>query len=261
MEMKKLTMQKQRIWIVTGSSRGLGRALAEKILDSGDLLVATARDTGQLTPLVKRYGSRIFPLALDVRDVPQVDAAVKSSVERFGQIDLLVNNAGYGFTGAFEEMTDEDFKGQIDTNFWGVVNVTRAVLPVMRSQGSGRILQVTSVGGRNAGPGLSGYHAAKFAVEGFSEALAYEVRPLGIQVCLIEPGGLRTDWAGASMSYAKPMDDYRATVEGFRSSWRERDRSLESSHTPCVCFPKSVRHRMALRFARSRATLACKVPV
>jgi NAD(P)-dependent dehydrogenase (short-subunit alcohol dehydrogenase family) len=151
-----------------------------------------------LGPAVKRYGSQIFPLALDVRDVPQVAAPVKSSVERFGQIDLLVNNAGYGFTGAFEEMTDEDFKGQIDTNFWGVVNVTRAVLPVMRSQGSGRILQVTSVGGRNAGPGLSGYHAAKFAVEGFSEALAHEVRPIGIQVCLIEPGGLRTDWAGAS---------------------------------------------------------------
>jgi NAD(P)-dependent dehydrogenase (short-subunit alcohol dehydrogenase family) len=205
-------MSNQRVWMVTGSSRGLGRALSEKILAAGDLLVATARDSQQLAPLVERYGSKILPLDLDVRNPEQVRYALDSAIERFGRIDVLVNNAGYGFIGAFEEMTEDEFKGQIDTNFWGVVNVTRAILPILRKQGSGRILQVTSVGGRNAGPGLSGYHAAKFAVEGFSEALAQEVGPLGIQVCLVEPGGFRTDWAGASMAYAKPMEEYQETA-------------------------------------------------
>jgi NAD(P)-dependent dehydrogenase (short-subunit alcohol dehydrogenase family) len=202
--------------MVTGSSRGLGRALSEKILAAGELLVATARDTKQLAPLVEQYGSKVLPLVLDVRNPEQVRSAFDLAIERFGRIDILVNNAGYGFIGAFEEMSEEEFKGQIDTNFWGVVNVTRAVLPTLRKQGSGRILQVTSIGGRNAGPGLSGYHAAKFAVEGFSEALAQEVRPLGIQVCLVEPGGFRTDWGGASMAYAKEMDAYKVSVGSRR---------------------------------------------
>jgi len=208
--------------MITGSSRGLGRELAEKVLASGDLLIATARDTAQLEALVQRYGSKVLPLALDVRNPEQVASAVGSAVEHFGRIDILVNNAGYGFTGAFEEMTVDEFKGQIDTNFWGVVNVTRAVLPILRKQRSGRILQVTSIGGRGAGPGLSGYHAAKFAVEGFSESLAQEVRPLGIQVCLVEPGGFRTDWAGTSMAYAKPMEAYEDSV-GRRRAFMQSD--------------------------------------
>jgi NAD(P)-dependent dehydrogenase (short-subunit alcohol dehydrogenase family) len=207
-----MDMAKQRVWLVTGASRGLGRALAEAVLSHGDLLVATARDPRQMAPLVAQYGGQILPLALDVRDATQVEAVVQQAVERFGGIDILVNNAGYGLIGAFEEMTPEQFQGQIDTNFWGVVHVTRAVLPVMRAQGAGRILQVTSIGGRAAGPGLSGYHAAKFAVEGLSEALAQEVGALGVQVCVVEPGGFRTDWGGASMSYAEPMEAYAESV-------------------------------------------------
>ncbi len=215
-------MQDGRVWMITGSSRGLGRTLATRVLKSGDLLIATARDLDDLAPMAERFGSRVLTFKVDVRNPEDARSAVNAAVERFGRIDLLVNNAGHGFTGAFEEMTQEEFDGQIDTNFWGVVNVTRAVLPQMRKQGSGRILQVTSTGGRRAGPGLSGYHAAKFAVEGFSEALAQELRPLGIQVCLIEPGGFRTDWNGASMLFAKPMDAYRETAVGFRRRLQSR---------------------------------------
>ena len=129
---------------------------------------------------------------------------------------MVVNNAGYGFIGAFEEMTADEFKGQIDTNFWGVVNVTRAVLPVLREQGFGHIVQVTSVGGRLGVPGLSGYNAAKFAVEGLSEALAQEIKPLGLKLTIVEPGGFRTDWAGASMAFAKSMTAYAPVLDAIR---------------------------------------------
>jgi len=208
-------MAKNRVWIVTGSSRGLGRALAEEILEHGDRLVATARKPEDLSSLVAKYGDAVRTAAVDVREPKQIEAAMALAVEVFGKIDILVNNAGYGFVGAFEEMTAEEFEGQIDTNFWGVVNATRAVLPIMRRQGFGHILQISSVGGRSGYPGLSGYHAAKFAVEGLSEALAQEVKPLGIQVCIVEPGGFRTDWSGASMSFAKPIDAYES-VAAFR---------------------------------------------
>jgi NAD(P)-dependent dehydrogenase (short-subunit alcohol dehydrogenase family) len=213
-------MANQKVWMVTGSSRGLGRALAEEILAQGDKLVATARNPEDLAPLAEKYGDAVCAVSVDVREPKQVEAAVQLAVKAFGRLDVLVNNAGYGFIGAFEEMTEEQFKGQIDTNFWGVVNATRAVLPVMRAQGSGHIFQITSIGGRAANPGLSGYHAAKFAVEGLSEALAGEVRPSGIKVCIVEPGGFRTDWAGSSMGFAKPMEAYKASVGGFREFLR-----------------------------------------
>jgi NAD(P)-dependent dehydrogenase (short-subunit alcohol dehydrogenase family) len=205
-------MENQRVWLITGASRGLGRSLAEAVLAHGDLLAATARDPQQLAPLVQQYSESILSLALDVQNTSQAESAVAATAKHFGRIDILVNNAGYGLIGAFEEMTPDQFQGQIDTNFWGVVHLTRAVLPLMRKQGSGRILQVTSIGGRAAGPGLSAYHAAKFAVEGLSEALAQEVKPLGVQVCIVEPGGFRTDWGTASMSYAPAMDAYNESV-------------------------------------------------
>jgi NAD(P)-dependent dehydrogenase (short-subunit alcohol dehydrogenase family) len=144
-------------------------------------------------------------------------------VEAFGRIDVLINNAGYSFLGAFEEMTADEFKGQIDTNFWGVVNVTRAILPHLRQQGSGHIIQITSIGGRSAFPGFSGYHAAKFAVEGLSEALALEVKPLGLKVTIVEPGGFRTDFAGASMAFAKPIEAYAPTVGAMRDYMEAHD--------------------------------------
>ncbi len=206
-----------KIWFITGSSRGLGRALTQAVLSAGHSVVATARRPEQLEDLVVRYGSKILPVHLDVTSPTDAERAVKSSVEAFGRVDVLVNNAGYGFSGAFEEMTPAEFAGQIDTNFWGVVHVTRAALPVLRRQGHGHIIQITSIGGRIGVPGLSGYNAAKFAVEGFSEALALEIRPLGLKLTIVEPGGFRTDWAGSSMSYAKPIAAYAPTVAVMRN--------------------------------------------
>ena len=211
-------MTDKRVWLVRGASRGLGCALVTGVAAAGDTVIATARDAKS----VATHHPSIVPMALDVRHPQQAREVAPAVVDRFGRIDVLVNNAGYGFVGAFEEMTDDEFRGQIDTNFWGVIHVTRAVVPIMRKQGAGRILQVTSVGGRNAGAGLSGYHAAKFAVEGFSESLALEVLPLGIQVCMVEPGGFRTDWGGAFMSYAKEIGAYRESV-GKRRTFMQGD--------------------------------------
>jgi NAD(P)-dependent dehydrogenase (short-subunit alcohol dehydrogenase family) len=205
-----------KVWFITGSSRGLGRALTEAVLEAGHQVVATARQTEQLADLSKTYGKQLRTVKLDVKSPEEAESAVAAAVDAFGRIDVVVNNAGYGFMGAFEEMSPDEFKGQIDTNFWGVVHVTRAVLPVLRKQGSGHIIQITSIGGRSAFPGISGYHAAKFAVEGFSESVAQEIKPLGLNLTLIEPGGFRTDWAGASMAYAKPMAAYAPLMDPFR---------------------------------------------
>jgi NAD(P)-dependent dehydrogenase (short-subunit alcohol dehydrogenase family) len=207
----------KKIWFITGSSRGLGRALTQAALAAGHSVVATARHPEQLKDLVLRYGSDILPVQLDVTSPADAEKAVKSAIEAFGRIDVLVNNAGYGFSGAFEEMTAAEFAGQIDTNFWGVVHVTRAALPVLRRQGHGHIIQITSIGGRIGVPGLSGYNAAKFAVEGFSEALALEIKPMGLKLTIVEPGGFRTDWAGSSMSYAKSIAAYAPSVGVMRS--------------------------------------------
>jgi NAD(P)-dependent dehydrogenase (short-subunit alcohol dehydrogenase family) len=204
------------VWLVTGSSRGLGRAIVEDALAHGFNVVATARTVSALEPLAAQYGDQIVAVRHDVTDPAAADAAVAAALATFGRIDVLVNNAGYGFVGAFEEMTPAEFRGQIDANFWGVVHTTRAVVPVMRKQGAGRILQITSIGGRFASPGLTGYQAAKFAVEGFSEALAQELAPIGIKLTIVEPGGFRTDWAGASMAYATPIADYDASVGAIR---------------------------------------------
>lgn len=205
-----------KVWFITGSSRGLGRALTEVVLEAGHLVVATARKPEQLADLIKTYGDRVRTVGLDVTSPAEAQKAVAAAKEAFGRIDVVLNNAGYGFVGAFEEMTADEFKGQIDTNFWGVVNVTRAVLPVLREQRFGHIIQITSVGGRLGVPGLSGYHAAKFAVEGLSEALAQEIKPLGLKLTIVEPGGFRTDWAGTSMAFAKPMQAYTQVVSAIR---------------------------------------------
>ncbi|OAM91326.1 oxidoreductase [Termitidicoccus mucosus] len=206
-----------KIWFITGSSRGLGRAFAEVILAAGHRVVATARDPGRLSDLAAAHGDRFRAVRLDVDSPEESSQAVAAALDAFGRIDVLVNNAGFGFIGAFEEMTPEDFRRQIDTNFWGTVNVTRAALPHLRRQGAGHIFQVTSIGGRFSSAGLSGYHAAKFAVEGFSEALAKEIRPLGLKLTIVEPGGFRTDWAGASMAFAEPIEAYDATVGQMRT--------------------------------------------
>ena len=202
-----------KIWLITGSARGLGRHLAEAVLAAGDSLVATARDPSKLSDLVSRYGDRIRPVSLDVTDAAAARAAVDVAESAFGRLDVLVNNAGYGHAAPFEQTTDEDFRAQIDTNFYGVVNVTRAALPVMRKQRSGHIIQVSSVGGRMGTPGLSAYQSAKWAVGGFTEVLAKEVAPLGIKVTAVEPGGMRTDW-GVIARGAVPelLPDYEPSV-------------------------------------------------
>jgi NAD(P)-dependent dehydrogenase (short-subunit alcohol dehydrogenase family) len=201
-----------KVFLVTGTSRGLGRQIAEKVLAAGHSLVATARRPEELADLAERYPDQVRTVALDVTDPAAARAAVDTAVEAFGRLDVVVNNAGYANTASVEDMTAEDFREQLDTNLLGVVNVTKAALPVLRAQGAGHVIQVSSVGGRMATPGLSAYQAAKFAVGGFSEVLAQEVAPLGIKVTVLEPGGMRTDWAGSSMTVHPISPAYEQTV-------------------------------------------------
>lgn len=201
-----------KVWLVTGSSRGLGRALAGAVLAAGDRLVATARDPAQLSDLVTHYGDRVRAVALDVTDADAARAAIGEAVSVFGRLDVLVNNAGYGDVGSIEDMPDDVFRAQIETNLFGVVNVTRAAIPVMREQRAGHIIQISSIGGRTSAPGVGAYQTAKWGVEGFSGVLAQEVEPLGIHVTIVEPGGFRTDWAGSSMTIRDSHPDYDPTI-------------------------------------------------
>ncbi|MEJ0097226.1 MAG: oxidoreductase [Bauldia sp.] len=201
-----------QVWLITGSSRGLGRSLAEAVLAAGNRLVATARDPKQLGDLAEKYGGRVRAVALDVTDSAAARQAVQVAVDAFGRLDVLVNNAGYANVASAEDMAEDDFHRQVETNLFGVINVSRAALPVMRRQRAGRIIQISSIGGRLATPGLAAYQTAKWAVGGFSEVLAKEVAPLGIRVTVVEPGGMRTDWAGSSMHIDPVQPDYEATV-------------------------------------------------
>jgi NAD(P)-dependent dehydrogenase (short-subunit alcohol dehydrogenase family) len=202
-----------RTWLVTGSSRGLGRAITEAALAHGDQVVATARRPEQLEDLAQTYGDRVRTAALDVTDPDAARAAVGVATGAFGRLDVVVNNAGYANSAPIEEFDAGDFRRQVEANLFGVVNVTRAALPVLRRQASGVFVQFSSVGGRVGGtPGLGAYQAAKFGVEGFSEVLASEVAPFGVKVIIVEPGAFRTDWQGASMQRHDVGPDYAATV-------------------------------------------------
>ncbi|MEV5607454.1 oxidoreductase [Streptomyces sp. NPDC052225] len=209
-----------RTWLITGASRGFGRALAQAVLDSGDRLVATARRPEQLADLVTRHGDRVRTAALDVTDPAAARNAVDVAVDAFGGLDVVVNNAGYANSAPIEEMAEDDFRAQFEANFFGVVNVTRAALPVLRGQRSGTFLQFSSLGGRVGGTaGMGAYQSAKFAVEGFSEVLATEVAPFGVRVVIVEPGAFRTDWQGASMELHPVGPDYADTV-GAMNAYR-----------------------------------------
>jgi NAD(P)-dependent dehydrogenase (short-subunit alcohol dehydrogenase family) len=213
-----------RTWLITGSSRGLGRAIALAALEHGDQVVATARRPEELAELVDRYGDRARAVALDVTDPEAARAAVAAAVDAFGRLDVVVNNAGYANSAAIEETDPADFRAQVEANFHGVVNVTRAALPVLRRQRAGTVVQVSSLGGRVGGtPGLGAYQAAKFAVEGFSEVLASEVAPFGVAVIIVEPGAFRTDWQGASMERHAVGDDYAGTVGAIHRMREETD--------------------------------------
>jgi NAD(P)-dependent dehydrogenase (short-subunit alcohol dehydrogenase family) len=213
-----------KVWLVTGSASGLGRNIAEAVLESGARLMATARDPSRLDDLMNKHGDRIRTTSLDVADEDAAKAAVQAAVGAFGRLDVIVNNAGYGDVAPFEQLSSERFKAVMDTNFYGVVYVTRAALPVMRKQKSGCILQISSVGGRLALPGSTAYHAAKWAVGGFTESLAQEVAPFGVKVCALEPGGMRTNWgARAHKDLPELLPDYEpsvgAIVKALHSLW------------------------------------------
>jgi NAD(P)-dependent dehydrogenase (short-subunit alcohol dehydrogenase family) len=202
-----------KVWLITGSGNGLGRDIAEAALVAGDSVVAGARRPDELRPLVARYGERVKPVTLEVRDEAAAKAAVQLAVDTFGRLDVLVNNAGYGQIAPFEQMSSADFQAVVDTCFNGVVYTTRAAIPVMRKQKSGHIFQVSSIGGRLAISGNTAYHAAKWAVGGFSDSLATEVAPFGVKICTLEPGGIRTNWARrAGQNAPDLLPDYEASV-------------------------------------------------
>jgi NAD(P)-dependent dehydrogenase (short-subunit alcohol dehydrogenase family) len=202
-----------KVWLITGSGNGLGRDIAEAALAAGESVVAAARRTEELAPLVAQYGERVKPVTLEVRDEAATQAAVQAAVDTYGRLDVLVNNAGYGQFAPFEQLSAEDFKAVVDTCFYGVVYTTRAAVPVMRKQKSGHIFQVSSVGGRIAVPGNTPYHAAKWAVGGFSDSLALEVAPFGVKVCTLEPGGIRTNWLRrAGQNAPQLLPEYEVSV-------------------------------------------------
>jgi NAD(P)-dependent dehydrogenase (short-subunit alcohol dehydrogenase family) len=217
-----------KVWLVTGSASGLGRSIADAVLASGGRLVATARDPRRLDDFVGKYGDQVRAAQLDVADEDAARAAVQVALAAFGRLDVVVNNAGYGDVAPFEQLSSERFKAVMDTNFYGVVNVTRAALPVMRKQRSGCILQISSVGGRLALPGSTPYHAAKWAVGGFTESLAQEVAPFGVKVCALEPGGMRTNWgARAHKDVPELIPDYEpsvgAVVKSLHALWGQEN--------------------------------------
>lgn len=197
-----------KVWFITGTSKGFGRVWTEAVLARGDKVAATARNVEALSDLQKTYGDNILAMTLDVTDRAAVWDTMKRAHGTFGRLDVIVNNAGYGQFGAMEEISEQEARDQIETNLFGALWVTQAALPYMREQGSGHILQVSSIGGVNAFPNIGMYHASKWGLEGFSQSLNLEVRPLGIKVTIIEPGGYSTDWAGASARFATANPAY-----------------------------------------------------
>jgi len=209
----------QQIWFVTGSSRGFGRALVQAALDAGDCVVATARKPEQLSDLVETHPERVLAVPLDVTDPAAVRAGLEAGIQRFGRLDVVVNNAGFANLAPVETGGEADFRAQFETNFWGVYHVSTTAIPLLRQQGGGLIVQFSSVGGRVGGsPGIASYQAAKFAVDGFTRALAVETAPFNIRTMVVEPSGFATDWAGSSMTIHDIPADYDATI-GAMQRW------------------------------------------
>jgi NAD(P)-dependent dehydrogenase (short-subunit alcohol dehydrogenase family) len=201
------------VWLITGCSTGFGRELTKLVLEKGWRAVVTARDPSKVADIVEGHGDRALVLPLDVTQPAQIDSVVKETNERFGRVDVLVNNAGYGYLAAIEEGEDEAVRAMFETNVFGLVDMTKAVLPIMRAQRSGLIVNISSIGGITSFAATGYYHGTKYAVEGISESLAIEVKPLGIDVLIVEPGPFRTNWAGPSIKQsATQIDDYAATA-------------------------------------------------
>jgi NAD(P)-dependent dehydrogenase (short-subunit alcohol dehydrogenase family) len=215
---------KQKVWLITGASKGFGRVWTKAALDRGDKVIATARNIGALDDLSKEYGDSVFPVQLDVTDRQNCFEAVNKAISHFGKIDILINNAGFGQFGFMEELTETEIREQMETNFFGSFWMIQAVLPFMRQQKSGHIMQVSSVSGVTAASYLSAYHASKWAVEGLCEALSHEVGQFGIKVTLIEPAGYSTDWITSSAKHTKPMEIYNK----LRESWLANRKTIPS---------------------------------
>jgi NAD(P)-dependent dehydrogenase (short-subunit alcohol dehydrogenase family) len=218
-----------KTWFITGTSRGFGREWTAAALRRGDRVAATARDPSTLDDLAQEHGDALLPMALDVTDREAVFEAVRTAHEHFGQLDVVVNNAGYGQFGMVEELSEQEARDQIETNLFGALWVTQATLPFLREQGSGHVLQVSSIGGISAFQGIGMYHASKWALEGLSQSLAQEVQGFGIHVTLIEPGGFSTDWGGSSARHAEPLDAYGEVHEASR---QRRARGASSAGDP-----------------------------
>jgi NAD(P)-dependent dehydrogenase (short-subunit alcohol dehydrogenase family) len=208
-----------KTWFITGASRGFGREWTVAALERGDRVAATARDLSTLDELATKYGDALLPLQLDVTDRDADFAAVQQAHHHFGRLDVVVNNAGYGHFGMVEELSAADIRGQLETNLFGALWITQAALPFLRAQGSGHILQVSSIGGISAFQNVGAYHASKWALEGISQSLAQEVQTFGIKVTLIEPGGFSTDWAGPSAKHSAALPDYDEVREQAQK-WR-----------------------------------------
>jgi NAD(P)-dependent dehydrogenase (short-subunit alcohol dehydrogenase family) len=202
-----------KTWFITGASKGFGREWTEAALERGDKVAATARNLETLEALVNTYGDAVLPIQLDVTDRTADFEAVKRAADSFGQLDIVVNNAGYGHFGMIEELSEDDVRSQLETNLFGALWVTQAALPILRAQRSGHIIQVSSIGGISAFPTVGAYHASKWALEGFSQALSQEVADFGIKVTLSEPGGYSTDWAGPSAKHSDEIAAYAGVRE------------------------------------------------
>ncbi|MGI9157865.1 MAG: SDR family oxidoreductase [Marmoricola sp.] len=207
-----------KTWFITGASKGFGREWSEAALERGDRVAATARKPQTLDALVETYGDAVLPIQLDVTDRSADFAAVQQAAAHFGQLDVVVNNAGYGHFGMVEELSEEDIRAQLETNLFGALWVTQAALPIMREQGSGHVIQVSSIGGISAFPNVGAYHASKWGLEAFSQSLAQEVGQFGINVTLVEPGGFSTDWSGPSASTSEKSPAYDELRDKPRAS-------------------------------------------
>jgi NAD(P)-dependent dehydrogenase (short-subunit alcohol dehydrogenase family) len=237
-----------RTWFITGTSRGFGREWAAAALRRGDRVAGTARDTATTGDLAAQYPDTFLALRLDVTDRAAAFAAVRQAHDHFGELDIVVNNAGYGHFGMIEEVSEKEARDQVETNLFGALWVTQAALPYLRERGAGHILQVSSIAGISAFPTVGLYHASKWGLEGFSQALAQEVKPFGINVTLIEPGGFSTDWAGSSAKRSKAIgvyDELRAAVQKMQAGNAPGDpvasaaallRIVDAEEPPLRCF-------------------------
>ena len=219
---------KNKIWFITGISSGLGKALAQTVIENGDFVIGTFRNQSQADVFNNQHKDEAFALTLDITKENEIENAVKLVYEKFGKVDVLVNNAGFGFAGAIEETTTDETREIFEANFFGTLKLTQSFLPMLRLQKSGHIIQISSHGGFKAFPGFGIYNASKFALEGFSEALAIEVAPLGIKLTIVEPGPFRTNFAGSSFKQAeKIIEDYNPTSGAFRERMKQVDGKQE----------------------------------